>query len=174
MAKSNPNALIQQRWREGQRVVQKQEGRKLTQREFLDVAFGNNPRTGKPYNSRTLRKWLNNERNAASAVEHSKRDTYSFQQRVTINDQDYGPVLTKPSGASGLDLFTPTGRRRVKRAARQRLNQRIDERRTGTATTYDGQPKEYRPVVSTRGLKVSKARAIGKTRVSAIITRKAA
>lgn len=173
MPKRNPNSLIKQRWEQGQDIVASKEGRKLTQREFLDVAFGTNPRTGKPYNTRTLRKWLSGERDAKNAVELSISRTYSFQQRVVINDQDYGPVLTKPSGRSGLDLFTPSGRQRVKRAARKRLQQRIDETRT-TPTTPTGKREEYRPVKTVRGMKLVKARAVTKSRAAVIITRKAA
>lgn len=165
--RKSPNALIRQRYETGRTVVKRDEGRNLTQREFLDVAFGNNPRTGKPYNERTLRKWLAGERNASKAVEYSTSKTYSFQQRVRVEDQEYGPVLTKPSGASGLDLFTPGGRKRIRRAAKERLNARIGE------TPSKLMPKEYRPVHTTRGLKVEKARVVGRTkRPSVIITRK--
>jgi len=171
--RKSPNALIKQRYETGRAVIQREEGRELTQREFLDVAFGNNPRTDKPYNTRTLRKWLNGERNASKAVEHSTRDTYSFQQRVRVGDQDYGPVLTKPSGRSGLDLFTPGGRKRVRRAAKERLEQRIND--TRGKPVAPGTPVEYRPVTTTRGLKVQRARAVSHTRrPSVIITRKAA
>lgn len=176
---------MQQRWREGRNVVKRDEGRQLTQREFLDVAFGNNPRTGKPYNPRTLRKWLKGERNASAAVEHSTRDTFSFQQRVQIGDETYAPTLTKPSGRSGLDLFTPSGRKRIRRAAKERLQDRADknleegktapitkahkDRKTGQTTI-----EIYRPVTNTRGLKLARARAVSKGRAGTIITRKAA
>lgn len=154
-------------------MVARDEGRNLTQREFLDVAFGNNPKTGKPYNTRTLRKWLKGERDATKAVQHSTRDTYSFQQAVKVGDQEYGPVLTKPSGASGLDLFTPGGRKRLRRAAKERLNQRITD--TAGKPPSKGMPEEYRPIRSTRGLKVQRARVVSHTRrPSVIITRKAA
>lgn len=174
--RKSANALIRQRYDTGRRVIRKNEGRELTQREFLDVAFGNNPKTGKPYNTRTLRKWLNNERNAQAAVEHSTRDTYSFQQRVTIEGNDYGPVLIKPSGRSGLDLFTPSGRQRVKRATRARMEQlAFESRQTETAyrKTSRGKREEYRPVRTVRGMKLSKARAVQHARTGTIITRRA-
>lgn len=171
------NRLVQQRWREGRNVVKRDEGRRLTQREFLDVAFGNNPKTGKPYNPRTLRKWLSGERNATAAVQHSKRDTYSFQQRVQIGDDTYAPTLIKPSGRSGLDLFKPSGRKRIRRAAKARLDELVFEtRRTERAyrRTGRGEREQYRPVRSTRGMKLSSARAVHRARTGTIITRKAA
>lgn len=160
--RTQPNALIRQRYGEGKRVVRASEGRELTQREFLDVAFGMNPKTGKPYNTRTLRKWLKGERDASQAVEHSTRDTYSFQQRVNIKGQEFAPNLTKPSRVSGLDLFTQTGRQRVKRAATARMNKRLED-----------QADSVQKLRSTRGLKLSKARAVSHTkRPSVIITRR--
>ena len=176
---------MQQRWQEGRNVVKRDEGRRLTQREFLDVAFGNNPKTGKPYNPRTLRKWLSGERNAQLAVEHSKRDTFSFQQRVQIGDETYAPTLTKPSGRSGLDLFTSSGRKRIRRAAKERLQDRAEKNlETGTTAPVTKVHKNrktgqvtietYRPVTSTRGLKLARARAVSKGRAGTIITRKAA
>lgn len=181
MPQRSPNALIRQRWQQARSVVKSEEQRELTQQEFLDVAFGNNPRTGKPYNPRTLRKWLGGERDATAAVEHSKRDTWSFQQRVQIGDDQYAPTLTKPSGAPGYDLFTPTGRKRVTKAARTRLNERVEQtqtlpdeikrthinRKTGETVT-----ETYRPIRSTRGMKVKKARAVSKKRAGVIITRR--
>lgn len=185
MPRRSPNDLIRARWQEAQRVVRSQEDRTLTQREFLDVAFGNNPRTGKPYNPRTLRKWLGKERDATQAVEHSKHDSWSFQQYVSVGYQDYGVTLTKPANRSGLDLFKPSRRNDIKRAARARLEQRAEQnkaaqkpdvvtkahkdRETGQTTI-----ETYRPVKSTRGLKVKKARAVRKDRAGEIITRRAA
>lgn len=160
--RTSPNRLIQQRYGEGKRVIRESEGRELTQREFLDVAFGVNPKTGKPYNTRTLRKWLKGERDASQAVEHSKRDTYSFQQRVRIGDQEFAPNLTKPSRVSGLDLFTPAGRKRIKRAATARMNKRIDDN-----------ADSVQKLRSTRGLKLRTGRAVAHTkRPSVIITRR--
>ncbi len=167
----SPNALVKQRYETGKRVVSMQEQRELTQREFLDVAFGLNPRTNKPYNTRTLRKWLTGERSAAKAVEQSTRRTYAFQQKVTVGEDTYGPNLIKPSGASGLDLFTPTGRKRIKRAATERLNKRITETAERPARRRGGE--DYRPVTTTKGLKVKGARAVAHTRrPGVIITRR--
>lgn len=182
MPSLSPNAAVRKAWQQAQSVVARDEGRRVTQQEFLDVSFGVNPRTGKPYNPRTLRKWLNNERDAAAAVTHSERDTYSFQQFVNVGDQDYGVTLTKPSNRSGLDLWKPTRRADIRRAARTRLSERAEQnaaanrpkqetkahkdRATGNTTI-----ETYKPVRNTRGLKLRKARAVRKERAGIIITR---
>lgn len=176
MAARNPNALIRQRYQQARAIVRRDEDRELTQREFLDVAFGRNPRTDKPYNTRTLRKWLGNERNASKAVEHSVRDTWSFQQHVGIGDHDFAPTLTKPSGASGLDLFTPSGRKRVKTAARERLQERIEQTETAREQRPEKPPEDMtdtdRYLRTTRGLRMRKARAVSKKRAGVIIERR--
>jgi len=176
MPSLSPNAKVRKAWEIAQRVVRREEDRRLTQQEFLDVSFGVNPRTDKPFNPRTLRKWLGNERNASKAVQHSVRDTYSFQQRVTINDHDFAPTLTKPSGTSGLDLWTPTRRANVKQAARRRLETIIEQR------DLEGKPLPSEPPVdmtdtdrylrSTRGMRLKKARAVSKKRAGVIIERR--
>lgn len=176
MPKKAPNTIIRQRWQQGRSVVEREEHRKLTQREFLDVAFGNNPRTGKPYNTRTLRKWLNNETDATRAYEHSVRDTYSFSQHVTIGDDEFAPTLTKPSNVPGVDLFTSAGRKRIRRATKERLEQRLD------ALNVRGKPRGQKPpdgiggspdrLRTTRGLKLAKARVVKQGRLGITITRK--
>lgn len=166
------------------RIIPRDEGRRLTQREFLDVGVGLNPRTGKPYNTRTLRKWLTGERDASRAIEHSLREN-TFQQRVKVGNDVYAPTLVKPKGRSGLDLFTPSGRKRIRAAARERLQNRADKnqefrrfapetrthinRKTGQVTT-----EVYRPITNTRGMKLQQARTVRKGIASVIITRKAA
>lgn len=182
MPSLSPNAAVRKAWQQAQSVVARDESRRVTQQEFLDVSFGVNPRTGKPYNPRTLRKWLGNERNAQQAVQHSERDTYSFQQFVSVGDQDYGVTLTKPSNRSGLDLWKPRRRKDIRRAARSRLTERAiqneaaqrPERETRVhkdRATGDTTIETYRPVRSTRGLKLKKARAVRKERAGVIITR---
>lgn len=179
-----PNALVRAAWKQAQTVAAREEQRQITQQEFLDVSFGVNPKTGKPYNPRTLRKWLKDERNAAEAVRHSEHDTYSFQQYVSVGDQDYGVTLTKPSNRSGLDLWKPNRRRDIRKAARARLTERADQNRTAQRPRTEQRVHKdrktgnttievYRPVRSTRGLKLRKARAVRKDRAGQIITRAA-
>lgn len=180
MPKLSKNALVRRRWQEAQAVVRSEEQRSLTQQEFLDVAFGVNPRTGKPYNPRTLRKWMSGERSADRAVERSKSATHSFQQFVEIDGNVYAPTLTKPSGHSGLDLWTKTGRKQVRKAARKRMEERVEQTQNLPDTvTREHKNKDgtttietYRPARSTRGLKTRKARAVGKQRAGVIITRR--
>lgn len=184
MPSRSPNSKVRAAWQQAQSVVKRDEQRELTQQEFLDVSFGNNPRTGKPYNPRTLRKWLKGERNAQQAVRHSESDSWSFQQFVSVDEQDYGVTLTKPANRSGLELWRPTRRADIKRAARSRLSERAEQniiadrprvetkvhkdRNTGQTTI-----ETYRPVRNTRGLKLQKARAVRKERAGVIITREA-
>lgn len=158
--RTSPNALIRQRYRTGQRVVARDEGRALTQREFLDVAFGNNPRTGKPYNTRTLRKWLNGERDATKAVQQSKSRTYTITQNVKLGDRYESTNLVKPSNRSGLDLFTPAGRKRVRRTTRAGILHRVKKVSPDRADTVER---------DLRTLELRNARAPKRTSVPGII-----
>ncbi len=161
--RTSGNRLVKQRYEQGKRIVARDEGRELTQREFLDVAFGLNPRTGKPYNTRTLRKWLSGERSAAQAVERSKERTYTINQRVRVGDRFESTNLVKPSGRSGLDLFTGTGRQRVKRATKTSLTQRIQQDSPGRLQEF---------LRTLRTLRMGTARApLATRRPSVIITR---
>lgn len=180
----DPRSRVRRAYDLARSVVRREQDRELTQQEFLDVSFGVNPRTNRPYNPRTLRKWLSGERSAARAVEHSTRDTYSFQQTTSVEGQDYGVTLTKPSGRSGLDLWRPRRRADIRRAAREQLSRRAEaniarnrpeierrahrERATGQVTI-----ETYRPVRRTRGLRLGHARAVRRERAGVIITRAA-
>lgn len=166
--RKSPNEQVRKAYFQDRPRAAKSEHRSITQREFLDVAFGNNPRTGKPYNTRTLRKWLANERDATRAVEHSQRDTYSFQQYVKFDRTSKQPessvTLVKPSNRSGLDLFTPSGRRRIQRTTRAQLTEKAKK----------GDSPRLRDRKSTRGLRMMNARAVSHARTGTIITRRAA
>lgn len=131
MAKS-PNAVIRQKYQQARAVIRREERRELTQREFLDVAFGDNPRTGKPYNTRTLRKWLSNERRADAAVAHSESGGGIIQQTV-VDDKGnrYSVTVANPVNRSRLDLYTPTRRADIKRAVKQGARERFQEQQEG-------------------------------------------
>lgn len=161
--RASANRLVNKRYEQGKRIVAHEEGRRLTQREFLDVGFGLNPRTSKPYNTRTLRKWLSGERSAAQAVEFSKEKTYTINQRVRVGDRFESTNLVKPSNRSGLDLFTGEGRKRVKRATKTSLTQRIQQDSPGRLQEF---------LRTLRTLRMGTARApLATRRPSVIITR---
>lgn len=125
MAKS-PNSLLRQRYLNARALVSKEEKRQLTQQEFLDTAIGNNPRTGKPYNARTLRKWLGNERSAKQAVARASEGGGLIQQNVTDETGSrYSITLANPVGRSRLDLYTPTRRADIRRAVKEHARARI-------------------------------------------------
>lgn len=125
MAKS-PAQFLRTRYQQARTVVRKEEQRELTQREFLDVAIGNNPRTGKPYNTRTLRKWLGGERKADRVIERAQAGGGIIQQSVVDETGNrYSVTVANPVGRSRLDLYTPTRRRDIKRAVKQHADERI-------------------------------------------------
>lgn len=134
--KRTPNELLRSRYEQARSVVLREEKRHLTQQEFLNVAVGNNPRTGKPYNSRTLRKWLGNERSASRAVDTANRGGGLIQQ--TIEDEKgnrYSVTIANPEGRSRLDLYTPKRRTDIRNAVKEHAEKRI-----ATSTQPGGTP----------------------------------
>lgn len=156
MAKS-PNALIRQRYQQARAVIRREETRELTQREFLDVAFGNNPKTGKPYNTRTLRKWLGDERRADAAVTHSEQGGGIIQQTV-IDDKGnrYSVTVANPVNRSRLDLYTPTRRADIKRAVKQGARERFQQE----SSTAQGATDSERQLARAQRLRLAGARNV--------------
>ena len=125
MPTSRSNQRIRQSYTRAREYVKRSQDRRLTQREFLDTVFGNNPKTGKPYNDRTLRKWLKNERNADIPVARAERGGGTFN--VAFNDPNgkiYSVNIDNTLGSSRLDIYTPTRQNDFKRTAKKALEER--------------------------------------------------
>jgi hypothetical protein len=126
-------------------VVKRVDDRRLTQREYLDATFGVNPATGKPYNERTLRKWISGERKADRVVARAKAGGGTLTQTVELPDGQYRRVnIAVPMNRNRLDLFTQKGIRDRKRVSRE-----VIQKQDIT--------KNYEKVATTRGMKLGKA-----------------
>lgn len=165
------NALLRQSYTKAVSFVKRKDARHLTQREYLDATFGVNPKTGKPYNDRTLRKWLRGERSADAPVARAVRGGGTFN--VAFQDkkgQVFSANVANTIGASRLDLYTPTRQADFNRTAKESLTQRF--------VTPAGEPQPPpRPgespkrLHSTRGLKPMRIRPVKRARTVAILDR---
>lgn len=168
MAKT-PNALIRQKFQQARAVIRKEEQRELTQREFLDVAFGTNPRTGKPYNTRTLRKWLGNERRADNAVTRAEQGGGIIQQVVEDDKGNrYSVTVANPVNRSRLDLYTPTRRADIKRAVKEAAQQRLQDE----TNTPAGATDSSRALARARSLRLAGARNVKSAKHVTIIRKR--
>jgi hypothetical protein len=162
----SPNQLLARSYHRAVEVVKREDGRHLSQREYLDTTFGVNPATGKPYNERTLRKWVAGERKADKVVSRAKAGVGTLTQTVIIpgeHEQFRRVNIEVPIGRNRLDLFTPKGIQDRKRVAREVI------------TEQNATPKgkwEYERITSTRGMKLGRAFQPRKPRRVEILSRK--
>lgn len=155
------NALVRKSYHAAVRFVKRDEDRALTQREYLDVTFGLNPQTGKPYNERTLRKWLTGERRADRPVARARAGGGTITQTVILpGDQVRSVGIAIPQGRNRLNLFAPKGREDRARVVRETLREQIA---APVVPVPPGAPpvvtEKYRRITSVRGMKMGKARA---------------
>lgn len=164
MAKT-PNSAIRSAYRNARAVIAREEKRELTQREFLDVAVGNNPRTGKPYNTRTLRKWLADERRADRAVARAEQGGGIIQQVVEDEQGNrYSVTVANPVGQSRLKMFTRARRRDITRAVKRGASERYLEDEKANALT-----DSERQLRRAKSLKLAGARSVKKAKHVTVI-----
>jgi len=171
------NQLVRRSYHAALRFVKRDEGRSLTQREYLDVTFGLNPRTGRPYNERTLRKWLTGERRADRPVRRAQRGGGTITQTVELppapsqrDPQIRSVSIAIPEGRNRLTLFGPKGRADRARVVRTTLQEQIAA--PPPAVAPPGVVEKYRRITSVRGMKLSVARAPRAPQRYQILTRK--
>src|SRR4051812_18412147 len=81
----------------------------LTQEQFAARYIGNNPRTHKPYNARTLRKWMSGEiKRTTTPIAQIHRGGGYFQQHFTDKEgNDYSVILANTYDSPRNSLFSP-------------------------------------------------------------------
>lgn len=160
------NQVVSRSYHRAVAFVKREDDRRLTQREYLDATFGVNPRTGKRYNERTLRKWLTGERRVDKPVARAKLGGGTFNVSFAGRELDakgkpvhvYSVNVDNTYGASRLDIFTPKRRAEFNRTAKKALDERIT---TPTGIPVEPKPGEiiaigappYKKLKSTTGLK---------------------
>jgi hypothetical protein len=77
----------------------------LSQREFA-ARLPLNPKTGKPYNERTIRKWIGGERSTRNLEPILKQRGQKFLQVFKVNGEEKSFVLRTPRGKSLLQMLT--------------------------------------------------------------------
>lgn len=178
------NDLLRQSYSAARSFVKRDEQRELTQREYLDTVFGLNPRTGKPYNERTLRKWLSGERKADTVVARAKAGGGTIQQTYTVvidkERRTFSQDIAIPVERNRLELFTPKGRRDIRRAVKEAVSDKAIG--AGTSAPLRGKAPALPPPspddsarwvhVKRQTLKLSRARAVHTHKSSAIVTRR--
>lgn len=122
---ASSNALLRQSYTRAVEFVKGSEQRHLTQREYLDWTLGNNPKTGKPYNERTLRKWLGGERKADKAVARAQQGGGTVNVRFEDRKgQVFSVNVGNTEGASRLDILTPKRQADLRRTAKKALKEK--------------------------------------------------
>jgi len=165
------NQVVARSYHRAVEFVKREDDRRLTQREYLDTTFGANPATGKPYNPRTLRKWLTGERRADKPVARAARGGGTFN--VSFSDrtgQVYSANVDNTLGSSRLDIYTPKRQADFKRTAKKAVAEKF--------VTPAGEPQPPpkpgetpKRLRSTRGLKAIGMRPVSHARQTVILNR---
>lgn len=95
----------------------------LTQSEFAKT-LPVNPKTGKPYNARTIRKIMSGERGVQHFRQAESSRTSVFVQRFVQNGQTFSQRVEKPAGISITELDTPKGKRAVRQAIKAAIQRK--------------------------------------------------
>ena len=171
---TSSNTLVRQSYHRAVAFVKRQDDRHLTQREYLDATFGVNPRTGKAYNERTLRKWLTGERKADKPVAKAQRGGGTFN--VSFQDtkgQVFSANVANTFETSRLDLYTPQRQADFKRTAKKSLEERFVTREGAPQPLpRPGETPHYKRLKSTRNLKPLAIRPVNARKQVAILERK--
>jgi hypothetical protein len=145
----------------------------LTQKRFIRELDLINPRTGKPYHDRTLRKWLGGERSMKRVEPQLRRGGGYYQQHFFDDEgRHYSVIVANPIQNTKLDMFTQAGEKERLRSVRTAVNERLLKRDTSSERWFrqlerkygPAMAEKYRPIKSGRGIHLGPLQRVRGTR----------